>query len=65
MWRIWTAGWGLKAWWSWFTTEGFPVWVAWRVPHNIALWVFVRVYAKDGQSPGPEYRRVYDAWQQQ
>jgi hypothetical protein len=39
------------------------MWIAWRLPHRVALWAFIRVYAKDGQSPGPEYSRVYDAWE--
>lgn len=62
MWRLWTRGWGPKAWWYWFTREGFPMWVAWRIPKRIALWTFIRVYAKDGLAPGPDYKRVYDAW---
>lgn len=24
MWRIWTRGWGLRAWWYWWTEEGLP-----------------------------------------
>ena len=63
MWRIWTKGWGLKSWWYWFKEERFPIWIAWKIPHRIALWTFIRVYAKDGNSPGPEYSRVYDAWE--
>jgi hypothetical protein len=62
MWRLWTRGWGPRAWWYWFVHEGFPMFVAWRIPHRIALWTFIRVYAKDGQVPGPEYTRVYNAW---
>lgn len=62
MWRLWTTGWGPRAWWYWFHTEGFPMWIAWKLPHRIALWTFIRVYAKDGQSPGPDYKRIYDAW---
>lgn len=38
-------------------------WAAWRLPKRIALWAFIRVYAKDGHSPGPDYKRVYDAWE--
>lgn len=64
MWRIWTRGWGPRAWWFWFSTEGLPMWIAWKLPKRIALWAFIRVYAKDGQSPGPEYERVYNAWEQ-
>lgn len=62
MWRLWTPGWGIKAWWYWFVHEGFPMWIAWKLPKRVALWTFIRVYTKDGQSPGPEYIRVYDAW---
>lgn len=62
MWRIWTIGWGPRAWWYWLREEGFPWWVANKLPKKIALFAFVRVYAKDGQSPGEDYRRVYDAW---
>ena len=63
MWRIWTAGWGPRAWWLWLCEEGFPMWVAWRLPHRVALWTFIRVYGNDGQAPGPDYKRVYDAWE--
>jgi len=63
MWRIWTPGWGPRAWWFWFSTEGFPMWIAWKLPKRIALWTFIRVYAADGQGPGPEYKRVYDFWE--
>ena len=65
MWRLWTRGWGPRAWWYWFSEYGFPMWVAWKVPRKIALWTFIRVYALDGQGPGEEYRRVYDAWVKQ
>jgi hypothetical protein len=37
--------------------------IAWRVPRRIALWTFIRVYAEGEQSPGPEYVRVYNAWE--
>ena len=63
MWRLWTAGWGPRAWWYWFSREAFPMWVAWKLPHRVALWTFIRVYAKDGQAHGSEYKRVYDAWE--
>lgn len=63
MWRLWTKGWGPRAWWYWFSREGFPMWLAWALPRRIALWAFIRVYAADGHSPGPEYVRVYDAWE--
>ena len=62
MWRLWTRGWGPKAWWDWFKNEGFPMWIAWRIPKNIALWTFIRVYSKDGLAPGEDYSRVYNAW---
>lgn len=63
LWMIWTRGWGPRAWWYWVTNEGFPMFIAWRVPRRIALWTFIRVYACDGQGPGPEYERVYKAWE--
>lgn len=63
MWRLWTNGWGPRAWWQWWTTEALPIWIAWKIPRPIALWVFIRVYGADGQAPGPEYSRVYDAWE--
>jgi hypothetical protein len=40
-----------------------PIWIAWLLPRQIALWTFIRVYAADGQSPGPDYERVYKAWE--
>jgi len=45
MWRLWTKGWGLLAWWLWFRREGFPQWVAWHLPHRIVMWCFYRVGA--------------------
>jgi hypothetical protein len=63
MWRIWTRGWGPRDWWYWFRMEGFPFWVARHLPKRVLLWAFIHVYAKDGQSPGPEYCRVYDHWE--
>lgn len=63
MWRIWTRGWGLRGWWRWFWNEELPMRVAWMIPRRVALWVFVRVYGCDLQAPGPEYVRVYKAWQ--
>ncbi len=63
MWRIWTRGWGVRAWWYWFRNEGFPIWFARALPRRLALWVFIRVYACDGEAPGPEYSRVYKAWE--
>ncbi len=63
MWRLWTRGWGPRAWWYWFSTEGLPMWIAWRLPRRLAMWTFIRVYSADGASPGPEYTRVYHAWE--
>lgn len=63
MWRLWTRGWGPKDWWYWFRRDGFPMWVAFRLPKRIALWTFIRVYAKDCESPGPEFKRAHDAWE--
>lgn len=37
--------------------------IAWALPRRIALWTFIRVYAADGEAPGPEYSRVYKAWE--
>lgn len=62
MWRIWTRGWGLYAWWYWFKNEGFPIWCAKHTPKKIALWTFIFVYAYSEISPGEEYTQVYDAW---
>lgn len=63
MWRLWTRGWGPRDWWHWFSTEKVPMTIAWWIPRKIALWVFIRVYSCDGQSPGRDYKRVYDAWE--
>ena len=63
MWRLWTRGWYLSGWWYW-VCDSWPMWVAWRLPKRVALWAFIRVYAKDGKSPGEEYTRVYNAWVQ-
>lgn len=63
MWRLWTRGWGPRAWWFWWTTEGLPMAIAWALPRRVALWAFVRVYAADGEAPGPEYERAYKAWE--
>jgi hypothetical protein len=61
MWRLWTKGWGVRAWWYW-VCENWPYWVANRLPREVALRTFIRVYAWDGQAPGPEYTRIYRAW---
>jgi len=37
--------------------------IAWKLPRRVALWTFIRVYAFDGEAPGPEYERVYKAWE--
>lgn len=64
MWRIWTRGWGVRAWWYWFTTEGFPMWLAWALPRKIALWCFIRVMAATGDSPDQiTYESAYKAWE--
>lgn len=44
MWRLWTRGWGVRAWWFWLTTEGFAWFVARHLPRNIAYWAFIRVH---------------------
>jgi len=63
MWRLWTRGWGPRAWWYWFVREGFPIWVAWRIPSRIAYWAFIRVYSKNvNQDAGPEYEQVAKHW---
>lgn len=62
MWRLWTKGWGPRAWWSW-VVEQVPMRLAWLLPRRVALWAFIRVYACDGHGPGEEYRRVCDAWE--
>ena len=61
MWRLWTNGWGLRAWWYW-VKEALPRQFAWWLPRQVALWAFIRVYAATGDAPGPEYSRAYDAW---
>lgn len=61
MWRLWTRGWLLRGWWAW-VVDTFPQQIAWLLPRKVALWAFIRVYAASGESPGPEYRRAYDAW---
>lgn len=64
MWRLWTKGWGPRSWWYWFWHDGaLARWIAWRLPHRVALWTFIRVYVEDGLAPGPDYARVYDAWE--
>lgn len=46
-----------------FTEEALLWKLAWMVPRRLALMVFVRVYAADGEEPGPDYERCYKAWQ--
>ena len=48
----------IKRWWS-----DWPMRIAWWLPRSVALWAFIRVYAADGDGPGPEYQRKYDHWQ--
>lgn len=62
MWRLWTRGWGLQAWWFWFHREGFPLWVASKLPPRITLWAFILVSAGDPVGPDDGYKRAYDAW---
>lgn len=64
MWRLWTRGWGVGAWWYW-VRESTPMWVAWMLPRKVALWAFIRVYAASGDGPGDEYKRAYDFWESQ
>ena len=45
----------------WFTD--IPMKLAWMLPRKVALWAFIRVYACDGDGPGPEYSQKYDAWE--
>lgn len=64
MWRIWTRGWGIRAWWHWFSDQGFPMFVAWSLPRRIALWAFIRVMAATGQAPDDiTYESAYKAWE--
>lgn len=63
MWRIWTKGWGVRAWWRWFTTQGFPVWLAWRLPRWLAYWAYIRVYAAGNDGASEEYARTAKAWE--
>ena len=62
VWRLYTRGWGPSGWWRW-VKESAPMWAAFWLPRRVALWAFIRVYAADGEGPGPEYSRVYDAWE--
>lgn len=64
MWRLWTRGWGPRAWLFWFREEGFPMWCAWRISRHIALWVFVRVVSASGRNPSDiTYESAYRAWE--
>jgi hypothetical protein len=40
-----------------------PMKIAWLLPRSVALWAFIRVYACDGNGPGPEYSQKYQAWE--
>ncbi len=51
MWRIWTKGWGPRAWWYWFRHEAFPLWCAFHVPRWLAYWCTIRVFAASGENP--------------
>lgn len=62
MWRLWTNGWYLSGWWAW-VKDSTPMWLACHLPKRVAYWAFIRCYAFDGQSPGPEYKRVCKAWE--
>jgi hypothetical protein len=37
--------------------------IAWWLPRSIVLLCFVRVYSCTGDSPGPDYERVYKAFE--
>lgn len=64
MWRIWTRGWGVRAWWFWFREEKIPMTLAWMLPRKIALWAFIRVMAASGDSPSEiTYESAYKAWE--
>jgi hypothetical protein len=43
----------------------WPMRIAWWLPRDIALWAFIRVYAADGDGPGPDYAAKYDYWVRQ
>jgi len=45
----------------WF--RDIPMKLAWMLPRSVALWAFIRVYACDGDCPGPEYEQKYKAWE--
>ena len=62
MWRLWTRGWGPRGWYFWMI-EAIPRQLAWMLPRKIAWWALIRVYAQTGDAPGPEYGRVYEAWE--
>ena len=64
MWRLWTRGWGVRAWW-WWVCEATPRQLAFWLPRKVALWAFIRVYAYSEISPSEEYTQVYDAWERQ
>jgi len=62
MWRLWTRGWGVRAWWDWFYRDGWPLWVACHLPPRIVYWAFIRVHARDGQNPGEDFNRAAKGW---
>jgi hypothetical protein len=61
-------GWLSFQWWwvgmrvRYFWRESLPWAIAMRLPRRVALFAFVRVYAVIGEC-GPDYKRVYDAWE--
>ncbi len=61
MWRLWTKGWYFSGWWYWFK-EQVPMQLAWWLPKKVAYWAFIRVYAKSGNGPGPEFKQICDEW---
>jgi len=68
MWRLWTRGWGPRAWWYWVTDEGWPLWVAAHLPRRVVFWCFIRVHAAGGIPPAggdgyETYKQAYDAWE--
>lgn len=64
MFRLWTPGWGPRAWWYWMREEKIPMTIAWALPRRIALWTFIRVMSATGQSPDDiTYESAYKAWQ--
>lgn len=63
MWRLWTKGWGVRAWW-YAVKEATPRKLAWMLPRQVALWAFIRVYSASIDSPSRDYVRACDGWSQ-